>query len=68
MDWSFENLTPEERERLAHLTEGLHVGGFFILMSRFLKEPPPESEPYTPIDVPPSPYIPLALRLKKKDD
>jgi hypothetical protein len=45
---------------------GLNVGGFLsIVVDRLLKEPPPKTEPYTPPDedIPPSPYIPLALRL-----
>ena len=42
MDWSFDNLTSEQRERLAHVTKGLHVGGFYvILVARLLDEPPP---------------------------
>ena len=64
MDSRADNLTPEERWR-AQQAMGINVGGFLsIVVDRLLKEPPPPTEPYTPLDedIPPSPYIPLAHR------
>ena len=74
MDWTFDNLTPEEVERLLRpLTpEELRLalptcsgGGFYSrLVGQLLQQPPVKTEPYTPPkeEAPPSPYIPLAHR------
>jgi hypothetical protein len=59
MDWTLDNLRPEEREKLE--VSLMHPGMFYSL----IVEPPVKTEPYTPPDedIPPSSYIPLALRM-----
>jgi hypothetical protein len=64
MDSRADNLTHEDWWRAQHAM-GINVGRFLsIVVPRLLKELPPPTEPYTPPDenIPPSPYIPLALR------
>jgi hypothetical protein len=63
MDSRADNLTPEERWRIRRAM-GINVGGFLsIIVHRLIAEPPLPTEPYIPDDsIPPSPYIPLALR------
>ena len=56
MNWNREDSTPE---RNYILTDSIS-----LLCIAFLMEPPVKTEPYNPPDedIPPSPYIPLALR------
>jgi hypothetical protein len=57
MDWSLDNLTPEERERMKRGL-GPHGQFFQIILPRLIEEPPPEPEPYSPIDIPDNPHNP----------
>ena len=61
MDWSLDNLTPDERERVEH---GLgHYGQFFlIIVPRLIEEPPPKPEPYAPIDLMDNPHCPRQIK------
>jgi hypothetical protein len=63
MNWNREDLTPEERERVAG--SQMYLDGFYcIIVRRLLQEPRVKTELHKPPDeeIPPSPYIPLAHR------
>jgi hypothetical protein len=67
MDWKLGKLTYAQARAFY---PGCYVGAFFsVILPHLLAEASPEPDPKqdTPIDIPPNPYIPLAIRLKEKD-
>jgi hypothetical protein len=67
MDWSLDNLSPEEKERMKRGL-GPHGQFFLIFVPRLIKEPPPKPEPYFPIDIPDNPHSPrFRAWIKRKE-
>jgi hypothetical protein len=63
MDWTLDNLTSEEKERIKRGL-GPHGQFFQIILPRLIEEPLLKPEPYFPIDIPDNPHNPRWIKRK----